>query len=85
MATCRSANKIHLSSCENFMRFDKGSDAGVGLRNAAPATTSIHESDPLQKIHWTREFEDADKCKDGQMIWEDWRAMLLQELPQAPA
>jgi len=72
---------------ENFMRFDNNSDAGVDLaewlhRLLPP---SIHEPDPLQKIHWTREFEDADKDKDGQLSWEDWKAMLFHELPQAPA
>jgi hypothetical protein len=72
---------------ENFMRFDNNSDAAVDLaewlhRLLPP---SIHEPDPLQKIHWTREFEDADKGKDGQLSWEDWKAMMFHELPQAPA
>ena len=72
------------------MRFDNNSD-GVDLAEwLSPAITSqhplcIHEPDPLPKIHWTCEFEDADKGKDGQMSWEDWKAMLFHELMQAPA
>ena len=50
-----------------------------------PASTVHPRTRSTSKIYWTCEFEDADKGKDGQMSWEDWKAMLFHELMQAPA
>ena len=69
---------------ENFMLFDKNSDAGVDLQEWLNRLIppSDREASDSETRRWKGEFSEADLGKDGQLSWEDWKAMLFHEQPQ---